>query len=202
MKKIISLILFTFIINVSINGQKQIDSTFNEAIKKRVQIEVGHLTEKISQMADKNTPINIRKRIKTEALKLFVEEGKAYYDEDVYKEGVTMETTSLYRKKPISRLMRDYFDGVINYKYSTVVISSTKYIYIEVSDLKAVEKNHYVCTACWEQEFRGYIDGKPVYGDLTRKNVKVHIYMIKTSTGKDNIIIKLGDVKAVETKKL
>lgn len=200
MKNIISLILFTLIINVSINGQEQIDSVLNEAIKKQVQIKVGHLTEKIRQMADKQTRIEIRKRIKTEALNLFVEKGNAYYEEGIRKDGVTMQTTSLFRKKTSMILIRNYFDRVINYNYSAVDISSTKFNCIEVSDLKPIGKNRYVCTACWEQAFLGYRDGVAVYGDRTRKNVRVYITIVETATGRDNIIIQLGDVTAKETR--
>ena len=199
MKKIISLLLFTFILNVSVSGQmsSELKNTLTDAVKEQV----ASLRVYISYMADKDNDIDFRKSYKAEALSLFIAEGNSYIDDGIKKKGVLMETTSLYRKKPLRRLMRDYFDGVINYKYSKVEIESTQAYEMEVSNLKPVGDHRYECTVCYEQVFKAYSDGRLVYSDRTTKKMRVYIYAEETMDGID-YIIRLGDVTAVETKKL
>ena len=199
MKKFFSLLIFTIFFNVPVSGQ--IANEVNESLKSSVKEQVASLRTFISYMADKNNSLKLRKNYKVEALNLFIAEGNSYIDDGIKKNGVLMETTSLYRKKPIRRLMRDYFDGVINYKYSKVDIESTQVYEMEVSDLQKVGKNKYECTACFEQVFKGYSDGRLVYSDKTRKNVKVYIFAEETMDGIE-YVIRLGDVSAIDTNKL
>ena len=151
-------------------------------------------------MADKRYTSQDRYYTKKQALNLFVAKGESYEIDGNIRKGVIMETTSLYRKNPLKRLMKDYFDGVINYKYSTVEISKNKWYEIKVSDLILVDNNLYKCTACFEQTFEGRLDGRTVYKDKTKKDVEVFIEIEETMDGYD-YIIKLGDVTAKETRR-
>ncbi len=173
----------------------------SELMKQRVQQKVAQLNDNISFMADKSKGTNTRNYYRKQALNLFIEKGEPYPENGITNTGVKMETTSLYRSKPSRKLMKDYFTGIINYQYSKVNIESTKVYEIEVSELQKIGENKYVCTACFEQVFSGYRDGKMVYSDRTRKKVKVYVFVDET-VDRTEFIVMLGDVTALETTRL
>lgn len=179
----------------------QTDAGLSELMKQRAQQMVAQMNDYISFMADKSKSVNTRNYYRGKALNLFIEKGEPYEEEGIHNTGVKMETTSKYRKKPTSRLMKDYFTGLINLRYSKVDIQSTKVHDIKISDLQKVDDNKYVCTAYFEQKFLGYRDGIPVYTDRTRKKVKVYIFSEVTIDGEE-FIVMLGDVSAIETSDL
>ena len=203
MRKLRVLVLFFAVSLVAIHGSAQLSSDKNEILKMRVQEMVGQMTDNISFMADKKKDYDTRMFYRQVALKLFIGEGGPYQYMGEQRKGVIMETTSLYRSRPTRRLMRDYFEGLVNLKYSQVVIESTQTYDIEVSDLKKVpgEDNLYVCTACFEQLFMGYRDGRVVYGDRTRKEVTAYVRMEEVYNDYE-FIVMLGDVTAKETKRI
>lgn len=173
----------------------------SELMKQRVQQKVAQLNDNISFMADKSKGTSTRNYYRKQALNLFIERGEPYTENGITNSGVKMETTSLYRSKPSRKLMKDYFTGIINYRYSKVNIESTKVHEIEVSELQKIGENKYVCTACFEQVFAGYRDGKMVYSDRTRKKVKVYVFVDET-IDRPEFIVMLGDVTALETTRL
>ncbi len=160
---------------------------------------IALLNDYISFMADKNNSLQDRLDCKNRALSLFIANGNSYNVDGVTKQGVILETISPYRHSPIRRLVRDYFDDVINYNYSNVEIESSSII--EISDLERIDDNTYICIASYVQTFIGYRDGVPVYKDRTRKNVIIKLASedVKDST---EYILKLGDITVVETKRL
>lgn len=188
--------LFLLLFGFSVSAQTE--SQMNQLMKERGAQMVAQMNDNISFMADKSKSLDTRRYYKKKALKLFNGEGGPFEENGVMNTGVKMETTSKYRKKPVSKLMKDYFDGLINLRYSKVDIQSTKVNEIKVSDLQKVGENQYVCTAYFEQVFVGYRDGIPVYKDRTKKKVKVYITAEETLDGTE-FIVKLGDVKALET---
>lgn len=179
----------------------QNDAAISELMSQRVQQKVAQMNDNISFMADKSKDLNTRNYYRGRALNLFVEKGEPFEEEGIHNTGVKMETTSVYRKKPSRRLMKNYFTGLVNLRYSKVDIQSTKVHEIEVSDLQKVDDNKYVCTAYFEQIFVGYRDGRPVYKDRTRKKVKVYILAEETIDGQEFIVL-LGDVTAIETSRI
>lgn len=179
----------------------QSDAGISELMKQRAQQKVAQMNDNISFMADKSKSLDTRNYYKGRALNLFIEKGEPFEEEGIRNTGVKMETTSIYRKKPSRRLMKDYFTGLVNMRYSKVDIQSTKVHEIEVSDLQKIDDNKYVCTAYFEQIFVGYRDGRPVYKDRTRKKVKVYILAEETIDGQEFIVL-LGDVTALETTKI
>ncbi|MCH5224980.1 MAG: hypothetical protein J1D77_03230 [Muribaculaceae bacterium] len=174
------------------------DDGLSELLKQRAQQKVAQLTDNISFMADKSKDLKTREFYKKMALKLFVAEGEPFEEDGVTNSGVKMETTSKYRKNPSRKLMKDYFNGLINLRYSKVDIQSTKVQDIKVSDLQKIGDNQYVCTAYFEQVFRGFRDGVPVYSDRTKKKVKVYILGDETLDRMEYLVL-LGDVTALET---
>lgn len=200
--KVIRYILFTMLLSVvGASAFAQSDAGISELMKQRAQQKVAQMNDNISFMADKSKNLDTRNYYRGRALNLFVERGEPFEEEGIHNSGVKMETTSIYRKKPTKRLMKDYFTGLVNLRYSKVDIQSTKVHEIEVSDLQKVDDNKYVCTAYFEQIFIGYQDGRPVYKDRTRKKVKVYILAEETIDGQEFFVL-LGDVTALETTKM
>lgn len=200
--KVIRYILFMMLLSVvGASAFAQSDAGISELMKQRAQQKVAQMNDNISFMADKSKNLDTRNYYRGRALNLFVERGEPFEEEGIHNSGVKMETTSIYRKKPTKRLMKDYFTGLVNLRYSKVDIQSTKVHEIEVSDLQKVDDNKYVCTAYFEQIFIGYQDGRPVYKDRTRKKVKVYILAEETIDGQEFFVL-LGDVTALETTKM
>lgn len=191
--------------NLSDNSQTASDSLdiisndFRDLITRQVQMKFDLLNECISNMADRNNSLQDRLNCKTQALSLFIANGDSYLDDGIYKDGAIIETISLYRQKPIRRLIRDYFDGLTHNKYSKVEISTTQVFEIDVSDLKRIEENLYEASICYEQFFisKGYQDRK-LSIERTIKNLNVYIFTEETNFGTEHII-KFGDIIGYET---
>lgn len=97
--------------------------------------------------------------------------------------------------------MKKYFQNLIDLKYNDVQITSTDVADIKVSQLQRIGENLYVCTCYFEQAFIGYMDGRLVYKDITRKHVKCYVYAEETESGTEFMVL-LGDVTADQTRKL
>ncbi len=170
------------------------------ALAKRASQKVKMLTDYISFMADKEMKLSTRKYYKDQALNLFIGSGFKYMQDGIERKGVTMQTTSKYRKSPSTVLMRDYFDKVLEYNYQKVQIEATDVSDMKVSALKKVGENEYECTCEFDQVFCGYRDGRPVYRDITTKRVVCRIIIEKMPDGTDEPIVLLGDVYATKTR--
>lgn len=177
-------------------------SSIEYNMQQRVRQKVAQLNDNISFMADKSKSVNTRQYYRKRALSLFIAQGEPFEEEGIQNSGAKMETTSVYRKKPTRRLMKDYFTGLIQLRYSKVSIKTTKLHDIEVSKLQKIGENMYVCTACFEQFFLGYdADGNPIYSDRTRKKVKVYVFLDETIDNPE-LMVFLGDITALETRKI
>lgn len=194
-------VIFLMLLFIGASAFAQTDAGISELMKQRAQQKVAQMNDNISFMAEKSKDLDTRNYYRGRALSLFIEKGEPFEEEGIHNTGVKMETTSIYRKKPSCRLMKDYFNGLVNLRYSKVDIQSTKVHEIEVSDLQKIDDNKYVCTAYFEQIFVGYRDGRPVYKDRTKKKVKVYILAEETIDGQEFIVL-LGDVTALETSKI
>lgn len=178
----------------------------NEQVKRKVQEMVRQMNDYISYMADPQKDEETRHYYKKQALNLYIGKGYEYEEDGIEKEGVLMEVSSVNRKKPKSKLTRIYFTGLINMSYQAVEIKSTKCYEIQVSNLKKIADNEYVCTCDFEQEFRGFRDGNIVYGDKVRKRIKCYV-TFETGIDKDGkerkeCRVRLGDTSALETRRL
>ena len=182
-------------------------SNINDLIAARAQQKVKQMTDYVAYMADKEKPEEDRKEYRILALNLFIGHGEPYIVNGASREGVYMEITSKYRRRPTHRLMKDYFNGLINMRYSKVVIESSDIADIKVSELKKVADHEYECTCTFVQAFCGYRDGKPIYKDITKKRVTCRIIeeeTVKVTTSGDieteyEYVVLLGDVEALET---
>ena len=182
-------------------------SNINDLIVGHVQQRVKQVNDYIAYMADNGRPIEDRKEYRNLALNLFIGHGEPYIVNGASREGVYMRITSKYRKRPIQRLMKDYFNGLINGRYSKVAIQSIDISYVKVSELKRVSEHEYECTCTFTQAFCGYRDERPVYKDITKKRVTCRITeeeIVKVSTSGDvetvcQYLVLFGDVEALET---
>ena len=195
-KRITMLLLVMMVIT-----QAFAQSSATEQIKRRAAEKVGLMNDYISYMANKKKSDKTRIYYKTKALRLFAGGGDSYEENGVQKEGVQMEVTSINRKTKSRRLMKEYFQSLINFKYNDVQITSTDVADIKVSQLQRIGENLFVCTCYFEQAFVGYMDGRPVYKDITRKHVKCSVYAEETESGTEFMVL-LGDVTADQTRKL
>lgn len=178
-------------------SQEQIDR-----IRRRGAEKTAQMNDYISYMANKKKEMDIRLEYKENALNLFLGRGYKYKLFGEYREGVEMQITSKRKNRVTSTpLMRVYFDKLIKGMklYSDVNISSTEVAGIKVSRLRRVDDNEWVCTCQYDQVFVGLRDGVPIYEDTTTKYVECHVFIEKTELG-DELIVKLGDVYAIETK--
>lgn len=170
-------------------------------IQKRAAEKVAQMNDYIAFMANKEKSVENRRYYKKKALNLFVGKGFSYEENGVEKDGVMMEITSVNRKSVSHKLMRTYFENLINLNYSNVKIESTEIAKIKVSNLQQVEENLYVCTCQYDQAFVAMRDGRVVYKDITTKRIKCYVTVEDTEDGKEYIIM-LGDVTALETKRM
>lgn len=196
LKRIVAL-QFALLLFLPIMGQSSVD----EQIKRTAAQRVAQMNDYISFMADKSNDMDTRQYYKKQALNLFAGRGYNYEENGVNKEGVRMEITSVNNTRPRSKLMRVYFNGLINLTYQQVSIQSTELASIKVSNLQKVDNNMYVCTCYFEQVFVGYRDGRAIYKDITRKKVKCYIEIQDVEDGPQEYVVLLGDVQAIDTKR-
>lgn len=192
-----TLLVFVIMVISHVFAQSSIDTQ----IQRRAAEKVGQMNDYISFMANKSKKPNTRVYYKKKALNLFVGCGDSYEEDGIRKEGVQMEVTSINRKSKSRRLMKDYFQSLIDLGYNQVSITSTDVANIKVSQLQKIGENQYVCTCYFEQAFAGFRDGRPIYKDITRKHVKCYVYAEETENGTEYMVL-LGDVTADETRKL
>ena len=170
----------------------------NNDVKRRAAERVALLQDYIAFMADKRDNKETREYYKKKALPLFV--GRGYEENGITKDGVKMQTTSINTNATKSALMREYFQRLINLRYSDVKITSSDIVDMKVSDLKKIGNNRYVCTVQYVQKFYGFRDGELVYGpDITTKRITCYIEAEEIEGGKTEYIMQLGDVEAVQT---
>lgn len=193
------ILLLQFI--VMIFAPMMAQNSVEDQIKRRAAERVAQMNDYISFMADKSNDLETRQYNKKQALNLFAGRGYDYEENGIHKEGVRMEVTSVNNTRPRAKLMRVYFNGLVNLTYQKVSIQSTEVSSIKVSNLQKVDNNLYVCTCYFDQVFIGYRDGIPVYKDITRKKVKCYVEVQDAEDGLEYVVL-LGDVHAIDTKRI
>lgn len=86
-------------------------------------------------------------------------------------EDALVEITNKRNGTKDKKKIRQYFNALKLLKYDKVVIEWTNINY--VSNLRKGDDGNYHGIVSFQQEFKGYIDGKKVYDDITEKNVEV-----------------------------
>lgn len=157
-----------------------------EEIFVNVKETVGLLNHYIAQMAKKTNSFNVRDEIrKDDALPLFIKKCEPYNEyhngKVIHNKGVKMQIQSKNDKKPINRLMKEYFVNLINLRYKDVIIKSTEYWRIHCTDPILVEKKDennitYKVLATFDQYFEGIRnDSKQKGGEIVNKTIECYI---------------------------
>lgn len=195
---LLKLLWITVIILTAVSASAQ--QSKQDMLRRRAAEKVGQMCDYIEFMANPQNNFKTRNYYRTMALNLFINKGEPYEEDGRKKKGVLMEVTSVNNKTSRHRLIKEYFTGLINLNYEKVTISTTEVSDIEVSKLKRIAENQYVCTCYFEQVFCGYREGRPVYRDVTRKKVKCYVFKEQTEDGEEYMVM-LGDVTAMSTKR-
>ena len=215
MKKIKYCFILALLLLGFIPVSAQTYNDLSEQIADAAKQQVAQFTDCLSFIVDKKQTEENRNVFREDALKLFIGQGKAYYDNVLDKDGnvidkrphkpVTMEVTSLRNPKPRKKTVAEYLSNLVNLAnkktYRSVSIMSTQWHDMKVSQVRKIAEDQYVCDVYFEQIFesRG-LENKLIYTDKTTKRVTVFITISHTDYG-DEYVILLGDIKATETKK-
>jgi hypothetical protein len=206
----LALMLFGFM-----PASAQVYNDLSEQIADAAKQQVAQFTDCLSFIVDKEQTAKNRNEFREDALKLFIGQGKVYYDNVLDKDGniidkrphkpVTMEVTSLRNPKPKKKTVAEYLLNLVNLAnqktYRSVSITSTQWHDMKVSQVRKIAEDQYVCDVYFEQIFesRG-LENRLIYTDKTTKRVTVYIKILHTDYG-DEFVILLGDIQATETKK-
>lgn len=188
-------------IEKSINGKAtETSQEMNHTLGKACATKTAMLTDYIAFMADKEKKLSSREYYKTQALQLFVSSGYSYVKDGIVKDGVIIQIESKYRKKPIVKLIRDFFDSIIHNYSSPIQIEAIEVAEINVASLRKIGDNEYECTCTFDQAFCGYRDGRPLYRDITPKHVECRIILEDCCFEGLTTIELFGDIYAIETR--
>lgn len=200
-RTVLIFVLSFFTITSSAQSYNKAQKVQEEQALQRAKEKVKLMNDYISWMADKRKSVENRKYYRKKALTLFIGKGYEYQENGVTKSGVMMQTTSVNTSTVKSDLLRQYFNRLINLRYSDVKITSTEIADMKVSSLKRVDDNLYMCTVQYIQYFRGNIDGVYSYGDKTTKRIVCYVEIEHTEDG-DEYMVMLGDVESLCTERL
>lgn len=161
-------------------------------VSNKLQAKVQILNDCLSFLYQKDRSADIKKHYMDQALNLFVNNGEPFSSDSVKYDGAYIVTKSAYRNKPIKRKVRDYLQGVMDLRYTPVDLSTIKLpVLPTLIDSRSFVKcgdNLYRFTTMITREFAGYIDGTPVYKDITPFEYSLYIGMKDTIDGKEYTI--------------
>lgn len=137
-----------------------------------------------NMLADKDKNIEVKRHYMNQALTLFVNNGNSFSIDTVQYNDATISMKSALRNKPVRRKVRDYFQGVMDLRYSPVDLTYIKIpdipSHINISDLVKYADNQYKYTFLVTRELAGYLDGTPVYRDITPYEYTIFLSLNKT----------------------
>ena len=178
----------------------QTDSQKEEMLKTRATEQVGQFCDYVSFIASKKKNLKTRLYYVDKAKNLFLNRGKALFDEDgsMVRDSVIMQVTSLKAKKPRNVYLNKYLPNLANLKYPQVEVTSTDVAEMKVSNLHKIGDGLYTCTVYFYQYFVGKADNRVVYKDKTNKRVQCYIIEEETEDGLEYVVL-LGDIYAGTT---
>lgn len=218
-KMFLSLLFAMFLVSGNAFGQSAQDM---EVLKQHAKEKVKQLNDYISYMADPKEKKSNRDFFKEQAQKLFINDCNSFKEivkfkdgtkENILrKDGVIMEVASLGRPTPRQRPMKEYFRGLINMMYKSVIIETTDIADMRVTKLQPYGRNEkgemmYVCTVHFEQVFHGLTPEGRRYEDVTEKWAVcyVHVHSVldeKTGETYPEYMTDLGDIHVESIKRL
>lgn len=148
------------------------------------------LTNYINTITDKTNKDNEIKLEATDlAVKLFVSEDNI------------VEVSNKNRVDVTGYKIRDYLNKLRVLPFTKIKITYFDIQYI--SDFKKGTDGKYYGVITFFQKFEGFLEGKPVYSDVTQKNIEVVIDKVTTIYGSKTVErwdVLLGNISVVETK--
>lgn len=199
--KQIKTIIFIFVLMISGGTTSWAQEITGEMVCSTLQRKVQILNDYLSFLSQKDRNADIKKHYMEQALSLFVNNGEPFSIDSVKYDGAYIVTKSAYRNKPVKRKIKDYLQGVMDLRYTPVDLSA-----IKIPDLPAViddksfvkcGDNLYKYSTLITRELAGYIDGIPVYKDITPFEYSVFIGVKDTIEGREYIIY-LSDIDVEE----
>ena len=168
-----------------------------------------YITSMTASPVNGHPTVKDRYKFRKAALNLFLGNGDSIELANGIKTApVMMETTSINssgKKIKTTRPVKVYFDRLINLiakgTYTDVKITSTNIEGMDVTNIRKDEEGRYQCVVSYSQDFIGRRGEVKVYADRTKKTITVYFVTEKTILG-DELVPKLGDIAAGETKRL
>lgn len=196
--KVITLFFVMAIFGVATSSAQEITG---ETVVNKLQEKAQILSDCLSFLSQKDRSADIKKHYMDQALSLFVNNGEPFSVDSVKFDGAYIVTKSAYRNKPVKRKIKDYLQGVMDLRYTPIDLSAIKIPALPaVIDNKSFVKcgdNLYKYTMLITRELAGYIDGTPVYKDITPYEYSVFIGAKDTIDGRDYIFY-LSDIEVEE----
>ncbi len=132
----------------------------SELLTRRIYAKINQVNEKITAMSDKSKDLSTREYYKGRALSLFYNHGEDY----IMPFGSQQKTNTIvckYVNRKVRRYVKDYFSGLVNFRYTPAKISSVNILSscnvefdldtsiispqkFNLSDLKKSEDNIYI----------------------------------------------------------
>ena len=166
------------------------ESQLMELLEDKTTRRINDLEAYIKTIGDKTRNEEIRKAAINAAVKLFMNEKNIF------------QVSSKNNPKINEFRIRDYFWKLLVLQYKKVEIDWYKTIWI--SKLRKGPDSKYYGKVRVYQVFKGFgIDGIIQYEDFTSKDIDVQIEVVEMDLGeksKQVLILKLGDVRVIETK--
>jgi hypothetical protein len=176
-----------------------------DSIKSKVKALLGNVRpEEFTEKATKKTveltgylAILCNKSASTEDLDKAVSQAMLLFIND----SAVVEISSANRNTISTKLVKDYLHHLKLIQYDKIEVKWTHVQY--VSDLKPGPDGRLYGTVSFEQEFKGYKDGRLVYSDVTIKHATVILVTYqKVTEGTTQRLwdVRLGDIGVVATK--
>ncbi|MBR2199384.1 MAG: hypothetical protein IJ894_01345 [Bacteroidales bacterium] len=202
--KTIILMLFAVCLFGQTFAQDYLSDDQKKFIGRRAAQKTGQMNNYISYMVDEGYSMKEREDYMQSAKDLFLGRAEEYYEEGYWKI-VNMQVTSLYnptRTYPVKLYFESLVGLIKRGVYDCAKINTTEIADMQVSTLRHVYGNEYECTVAYVQTFCGYKDGRPLYCDRTKKNMKCRVYLISDGDGGSEIEVYLSDCHATETTRI
>lgn len=194
----IALIMTLVVVGVASTSAQELTG---EIVSNKLQEKAQILNDCLTFLAQKDRSADVKKHYMDQALSLFVNNGEPFSVDSIKHEGSFMITKSAYRNKPVKRKVKDYLQGVMDLRYTPIDLSAIKIPALPtLIDSKSFVKcgdNIYKFTTMITRELAGYIDGTPVYKDITPFEYSIFVSMKDTIDGKEYVIY-LNDIEVEE----
>lgn len=184
MKRQVVLIISMFVLSINcIMAQNLTGDVIISKLKEKAEI----LNDYQNMMADKDKSLDVKRHYMTQALNLFVNHGEPFAIDTIKYQGASITTKSALRNKPVKRKIKDYLQGVMDLRYTPIDLTTVKIpalpSQINLSDCVKYNGNQYRYTFIVTRELAGYIDGSPVYRDITPYEYTIFFSADKTIDG-------------------